>query len=51
MILEGLVLFCEITKLRNHEIAKTVTIILVSRHLINWFGCFGMENICESCDC
>ena len=30
-------LFCEITKLRNHEIAKSVTRILVSRHLINWF--------------
>ena len=31
-------LFCEITKLRNHKIAKSVTRILVLRHLINWFG-------------
>ena len=34
-------LFCEITKLQNHKIAKSVTRsrFLVSRHLINWF-CF-----------
>ena len=33
-------LFCEITKLRNHEIAKSVTRILVLRYLINWFDFF-----------
>ena len=36
-----LMLFCEITKLRNHERAKSVTRFLVSRHLINWFGFLG----------
>ena len=35
--LQRLVLFYEIMKLRNHEIAKSVTRILVLRHLINWF--------------